>query len=444
MKIKNLILMLGMMVAVTACSGGGAGTDNGGDAEGGPKSVVVAVISSNRFLEEAERQFEAKHPDVDIVIQEYMSLPKAGEGQGQVAPSQADFEKYVQTITTQALSGKGTDIISMNGLPLEQFVEKNVLVDLREWMDKDVSFDPSQYYEGILNSMSSGDGLYHLPLGFYLEGVISANTDLLQQANLSIDDRHWTWDEFKEISKELKEQVGSDYLAFANMMSFQLMYEVIEANYDQLVQGKTANFDSDLFRDMMRQIKSLYDEGLLSSSPTQDFSKTLFTPYALASPQSAVMEMAKPNVQFMMKPTVDGQTGGVSFMAYSSFGINSKSQVQSEAWEFLKLMLSEEMQSSPELQAYPIQKKAVDNKLADALASLERGDLPGDVPEPEVFEKHKQTLNSFLEQARSKSNGDIKVISIIEEEFDAFMSGQKNADEISKLIQNRVTTYLNE
>jgi multiple sugar transport system substrate-binding protein len=30
------------------------------------------------------------------------------------------------------------------------------------------------------------------------------------------------------------------------------------------------------------------------------------------------------------------------------------------------------------------------------------------------------------------------------EEFEAFMNGQKTAEEVSKLIQNRVTTYLNE
>jgi len=448
MKIKSLFMMLGICAAVVGCSEEGtrtgAGMGDGLEVKEERKSVTVAVMSSNRFLEAAERQFEAEHPEVDIVIKEYMALPKVGEGQAQIAPSQADLEKYIQTMTTQAIAGEGMDVISLNALPVEQYIEKNVLVDLQAWMDKDSSFDSSVYYERIFESMKTGDELYQLPLGFYLEGIISANSDLLREANLTIDDRTWTWEQFKDLSKRLQEKVGSDVMAFANMLPFQLLYETIEANYGDLVQGKKAYFDSDLFRDMMRHIKSMYDEGVLSTEYTQDWSKTLFTSYALASPQSAVMEMAKPNVQFLLKPTIKGNSEGASYSADSTFGINRGSKVQPEAWEFLKFLLSEEMQSSPELHTYPVHKKAVDHKLTDALASLEKGDVPGGVPNPEVFEKRKQMLKSFLEQAGSSNRGDIKIISIIEEEFAAYISGQKSAEEVSELIQNRVTTYLNE
>jgi multiple sugar transport system substrate-binding protein len=38
----------------------------------------------------------------------------------------------------------------------------------------------------------------------------------------------------------------------------------------------------------------------------------------------------------------------------------------------------------------------------------------------------------------------MKVLMIAMEEFKSFMSGQKSAEEVSKLIQNRVKIYLNE
>ncbi|MGG6311668.1 ABC transporter substrate-binding protein [Paenibacillus macerans] len=437
------LLLFTMLITLTACSGGGGGTGESGE-NGGRKIVVVAVLSGSRFLDAAAQKFEDKHPDIDIEIKEYLSLPRPAEGQAMIAPSQTDIEKYVQTLTTQAIAGEGTDIISLSALPLDQFVAKNVLADLKARMEKDAAFDPSLYYNGILESMQHGDGLYALPIGFYLEGIISANSGLLKQANLSINDSTWTWDEFKDISKKLQEQVGSDYTAFANVWPFQLLYESVDANYEAFVQGKQANFDSDLFRSLMRQIKSMYDEGVLSATPTQEFSKTLFTSYALATPRSAVMEMAQPQAAFYRKPTVDGHAGGISVSPFNTFGLNSKSKVQDEAWEFLKFLLSEEMQSSPELEAYPMHKQAVENKLEEVRASLERGDLAGDVPDPEAFAKHSQMLKSMLEQAGTSRSSDIKIVTMLEEEFDSYMNGQKTEEEVSRLIQSRVSTYLNE
>ncbi|WP_285860080.1 MULTISPECIES: hypothetical protein [Paenibacillus] len=40
--------------------------------------------------------------------------------------------------------------------------------------------------------------------------------------------------------------------------------------------------------------------------------------------------------------------------------------------------------------------------------------------------------------------GDLKISSFALEELRTYMSGQKSAEEVSSLIQNRVMTYLNE
>lgn len=50
----------------------------------------------------------------------------------------------------------------------------------------------------------------------------------------------------------------------------------------------------------------------------------------------------------------------------------------------------------------------------------------------------------MLEEAGKTSLADAKILRIAMEEVQAFMSGQKPAEEVSKLIQNRVLTYLNE
>lgn len=64
--------------------------------------------------------------------------------------------------------------------------------------------------------------------------ALTGNTELLEKANIKIDDKTWTWDGFKEISKKLKELVDEEYVAFINLFPIQMLAEYIEVNYERL------------------------------------------------------------------------------------------------------------------------------------------------------------------------------------------------------------------
>ncbi|RKN84430.1 ABC transporter substrate-binding protein [Paenibacillus ginsengarvi] len=440
-------LLIGILLA--ACSnqdGGKEASGDGSSSSGGKKTVTIAVMRSDRFLETAAAQFEALHPDIHMEIKPYMATPESA-GNGMVAAiSQVDIEKYVQTVTTQVISGKAADLIAMNGLPLNKFVDKKLLANLNERMAQDSAFDKSRYYENILKGSQNGGGLYAMPLSFYIDGMMSGKSSLLKQANITIDDRNWTWDEFRETAKKMRAAVGSDYTAFVNLFPNQLLSEYIEANYPQLVSGGKANFDSELFRGMMRQIKTLYDEGILKAEFSYDYSKTLFSAFGLYNVQNSLTDLLRPDTLFFTKPTVDGKPRGVMFRSTFTLGLNSKSQVQPEAWEFIKFLLSEEMQASPELSGYPIAKAAVESKLQLAKSAIEQGaaDTGGLKPDSAAIDRTIEQLRAMLDAAAVNAISDNKVFSIAMTEFESYMSGQKSAEEVSALIQNRVTTYLNE
>lgn len=448
---KPLFVMMALGLMLTACSGNDSGSKDSaanpkdGAEGGGSKTVVVAVQSSDRFLETAVKKFEQLHPNIHIDIQEHLAQPKS-EGGMSAAISQADMEKYVQTVTTQVIFGKASDLIAMDNLPQDKFVEKNMLVNLYDLMKNDPKFDKSRYYENILKSSQNGDGLYAMPFSFYLDGLLAGKPSMLKKAGVTIDDNSWTWDQFKDIAKKMQEQEGSDFVALINIFHGQLLHEYIEAYYTELVKDGSAHFDSDLFRSMMRQIKSMYDEGVLKAEFSYDYSKALFSQFGLYSPNSSLTDMLHPDTQYFLSPTLDGQSHGTSFRTAFTLGLNSKSEVQPEAWEFMKFLLSEETQSSPDLQGYPMDKSVVEKKIQDEKQKIERGEveLKGGVPDAKTVDEHILTLKKLLDSAGMKKSSDMKVVSIAMEEFESYMSGQKSEDDVSKLIQNRVTTYLNE
>lgn len=443
-KTKWMVPLLSSLLLFSACSNSDTDTASNNKSADGKTKVVIAVGSSNPFLEKATEKFESAHPDIDIEIKEYMAMPKTEGGMGQAA-SAADMEKFIQTVTTQIMAGKGSDLILTSDLPENKLAEKNLLVDYRGLMEKDNSFDKSKYFDNILKSSEIGGGLYAMPFSF-VPDVITGKTDMLKKANVNVEDKTWTWDQFKEIAKKVKSQNGEDFVAFVNMFPVQLMAEYVEDNYSKLVEKGKANFDSDDFRIMMKQVKSMYDEGVLKAEFTYDYDKGLFSKFSMVNPTESLVNILKPGFEVYQKPTVKGGAQAGAYQTYFKLGMNSKSSVQKEAWEFVKFLLSDEIQSLPEMQGIPLNKNVVEKQLQKAEEAIKEGTLqvPHGKPDAKVVEARVQTMKSILEHAGLKRTSDFKVTSIILEEFQSYMSGQKTAEQVSKLIQNRVNTYLNE
>lgn len=447
-----VLAILAMIVVLSGCSSSsvGSGTEGTSNEQSGQdgKKIEIATMAVSPYLEEAVKQYKKIRPDIQIDIKEYLARPQTNEdgmSQSGEAFSKGDVEKYIQTVSTQMMSGKGADMIVMNDLPQDKYVAKNMLTNFYDLMDKDADFDRNQYYQNIFEGSQDGNGLYAMPFSFVID-ALTGNTELLEQANIKIDDQTWTWDEFKDISKKLKGKVGEDYFAFVNLFPIQMLAEYIEANYDKLINQGQANFDSDLFRDMMKQIKSMYDEGVLSNDFTYDYTKTLFNNANLFDPIGGLSQVLDPKLKIYQKPTVNGKYSGTSFKSYFTLGINSKSKVQDEAWNFIKFMLSEEMQSSSVVQGFAMHKGAVEKQLNDAKQQAVAGTLPllEQKFDTETVESKIQELHQLLDGASRNLSSDHKVVSIAIEEFDSYMSGQKTAEDVSKLIQNRVNTYINE
>ncbi|WP_282936165.1 hypothetical protein [Paenibacillus sp. RC67] len=94
-------------------------------------------------------------------------------------------------------------------------------------------------------------------------------------------------------------------------------------------------------------------------------------------------------------------------------------------------------------------KGVADQRLNEALQKIKNGTL--DTPTPknmlpdgERAKKRIEEVQKLISEADVRRSSDMKVLMIAMEEFKSFMSGQKSAEEVSKLIQNRVKTYLNE
>ncbi|RAV14849.1 ABC transporter substrate-binding protein [Paenibacillus contaminans] len=451
MKRAGLTVLSGLVaVALTACSGGTAKKEGGNVAKKEGKTVItVSVRQTDAFLKLAEQKYEQTHPDIDIRIKEYAAAPDSG--QMQLAMDETAFEKYLNTVNTEVMSGKGADLISLQDLPYAKYAEKKVLADLGELMAKDSSFKPDDYYANIWNASKINNGLYAMPLNFTLH-LILGDAGAIKAAGLEVDDESWTWESFSELAKKLVKDANGDgkpdKYVMTNTEPESMLINLMRDNYVAYVDQakRQAHFDSKEFLSLMEQVKEMYDDHLLSGVGAS-WGEQFFSTWTANSVQDlALYAKIVYNEGAVYRKPVSGQDQGGSFSSSRMLGINAKSDVKQEAWDFLKFLLSEEMQASPELKGIAMNKSLSDKQLNEIQERLKKGavkSFSGTVPGP-MTDEEMQKIKRLIGEAVMFAKTDSKINSILFKELTSYFAGQKSGEEVSKLIQNRVTTYLNE
>jgi multiple sugar transport system substrate-binding protein len=140
--------------------------------------------------------------------------------------------------------------------------------------------------------------------------------------------------------------------------------------------------------------------------------------------------------------------GSVPFTYSQAYGINENSANKRTAWEFLKFLLSDEMQTSANLSplSLPINNFARAQK-AEAMVSgayFGMGDDELDETQRVILENYTNVIESFSDQINVFVIRDSIVDDMIASEVGYFFDGTKTADEVARTLQNRVELYLNE
>jgi len=433
-------LIVALTMTLAACAGGQAGGETkqeGKQGQDGKKIVVLSVFAADPVYSQAEKMYEANHPDVDIQIKAY--------SQGEGSNLEGDLEKYVNTTNTELLSGKGADLIALdvNGLPVGKYVDKQALVNLSELMKQDSAFDSSSYEMNILDGAKMRGGLYSLPLRFFLDSLMG-DAKAIQQSGVTFDDSTWTWGEFTSVGQRLAASGGHSY-SMGNTPPEQMLNNLFADNYTRVVQEdkRPASFDANAFAQLMEQVKTMYADKVVTDAEV-NAGDYFFAPALILSPEDYFVgpAMFYEQGKIYRKPLAAGQQAGGTFVMHKNLGMNRSSKVQAEAWDFMKFLLSEEIQTLPGLQGFSVNKKVNEKTFKDL---EDKGTIESPMGSAIPVQKTDiDMIKQMMGQATTPQQNDSKIQSIIAEEAKAYYSGQKSAQAVADLVANRVTTYLNE
>ncbi|KHL95730.1 ABC transporter substrate-binding protein [Paenibacillus sp. IHB B 3415] len=437
MKKSWLGVSLAFTTLMTACSPGSSGEAS---STGGKTIVTLSVKQDTEFYRAVEQKFEKAYPEIDLQIQAYKGIGETMEG--------PDYEKYLKSTGTALLSGKGADMYETSSLPVSEYVNKQLFLNMEDYLKQSQMLKQGNLAMNVLNALKLNGGTYIIPSGYYLRAFIG-DGEALKHAN--IDDKSWTWQEFNAITKsmiEAEQKAGSGHrYAISENPPEVLLQEMVVDGYNQFVDSaaRTAKFDSPAFIFMMRQIKEMYDDEVMTSKPAEAGNQ-LFYSAVLQTPADFVNVPYTyfTNPKLLHKPH-SGSSGAMRIIPISTFAIQAKSPVAEQAWKFMEFLLSDEAQSLQSREGFSLLQSVNDKQLSELQQQVKSGTYklpsgkPVSVPDGQ-FKEFQEMMNT----ADNFAMLDVKILSILGEETGAFFSGQKTAEEVAKLIQNKATTYLNE
>lgn len=370
-----------------------------------------------------------------------------------------DYNQMISSFNTAIATGNIPDIIiCSNDLNFDNYAEKGLFADLNPLLENDSDINKSDFMANILDICSQNGKLYGLCPSFYISTVYA-------KKSIVGDKTSWTMDEFNKISEEFGNgKTDWGILSKADFISMAFNYNA--SKYVDWETGKVS-IDSPEFIELLKYTEKLPLEIDYDSDEVNDFWNSYETMYienrSLAY-TSTIYSLKDYNyteqISFREPVTAIGfptDTGrGSTINTNLMFAISSKTKNADAAWDFVRQFFTDEYQQNIS-GGLPVRISARDSvkKLAQEKSYYMDGDKkvyyddtyfvngeevilepPTDAQIDEVF--------AFAETLTTKYSYNTNITDLVNEEAQAYYTGQKSAEDVAKVIQNRVQIYVDE
>ena len=321
-------------------------------------------------------------------------------------------------------AGSGPDILfytATSGVSMEEFIAFDVLTDLYPLLDADKTLNRDAFVPNYLNCIEKDGALYTLSVGFQLSCWFAADGRISEPKSLTAE-RLLTLAETMKESTVLEDVDGTGFLR-----------SVLEDSMNLFVDFDTGrcSFDNSTFRALL-EIGRFYinDSSLDSGAESDSAGSTALLRRSGLGTFSAYAKMA--GAGWEMTSLLNREELANIKTVGGGFSISKSCRAPEKAWEVIKLAFSQNAQQTLGSIFFPV--------LSDAYDALEAAALTAQV----ITQAQAETLRSLIQSATSVTVTNSIITEIVEEEAAYYFAGDKTAEDVIAIIQDRVGTYLAE
>lgn len=344
------------------------------------------------------------------------------------------------------LAGNGADILVLDGLPRDSYVEKGVLEDLSDIIKPLV--DDGTLNKNILQNYLSDNNCYYVPLRFQVP-LAYGNKEVVE-AMPSLDDMI-TLLESKDVTG-IFNNIGAEN--FANLFWALYSKELVTAEKTineeilgkyldmlQLLMGKlgaeniyetgTSQLEVDTAIELDRGFAMYFGE----NNKSETFVEQLLTLSDCQVPLAGVREVG------MYYDTFNNH-----YVESGLVGINKASNNKQLAKEFLAYLLGDKVQSSTAFDGFPVNVKALDGAMNE-VSSLHGMSIGGDNGIKRIEAPTEEQLNELyvkVKELDSPVTYDSMLSSLVIDQVKDFLEDKVSKEEAVQNIMNVAKGYLAE
>lgn len=485
MKILTKLLAISMCFALTSCGSVGkkAVSDVGGYSENSgnsqysensdstENSVDVSVQSEkkentiltyatyteiNYGLQEMIDNFNNENNGYQIVVKDYSDELSYENPEMKAGASEESLSAVQMEIVQDVINGE-IDIVNSNIFPdrisFDSLKNKGAFVNLYTFMENDPDINCSTLNENILHLFEYDGELYDLPTFFAINTLIGDSQYVGTKEN-------WTFDEFVSYWEKMPEGSTIAGSREKHQVFFTILRNILE-DFIDYKNGK-AYFDSPEFAESL-EFCNRFDYAPIGTKNELDSTSPDFVQNCFITGIWSFHRYVEENDTLVGYPSSDGTGAYVTVTDYDfAVNRNSSDERQQGAWQFIRKFADEEYQTKYyayyddnviepfyyEESGIPINNKVFEEmslkimkgEIYSSVMSVEGN--PYDIGLPTQAEYNR--LLDYINSIKYYKVEDYSLWTILDDDIDAYFSGEKTLEETVEIIQSRTSILASE
>lgn len=401
----------------------------------------IYSLKENGSIRQAADFFQEKCPELEV------SFEVGYTGEDGVTISDA-----IKTLNTELMAEEGPDILLLDGLPVDSYIEKGMLEDVTDIIDS----RKEKVFYNIISSYNGSGKIYQVPTSFCVP-VLLGDTQIVSAKNS---------DELTDILKK-RAGNGTPLLSSRNLAEFAgNMFITSDILQERVDEEKLADY----YRDLTVIAEQSFPDGGIQALEEQrklsywaklypfigsDMKLDLY----LGEAQMGI-DMVRGLEAFTQIFTLCKDKGlsyqylnrdeGNYFTAMGILGINRTGKHTETAKQFIEYYLSGEVQRAEEYTELSVIRECLGeteyvSENGELFGSISRKDTPDEKMDVyKLTPVQMQEIISFFEGLNTPVRDDAVVLQKVMEQADACLFEGKNPDSAAKEVCSEINLYLSE
>ncbi len=315
-----------------------------------PSVLTVYSLNDISTVRQAASQFQSEHPEVKV---ELRTAVEDGEAAG---------EEVIQSLNTELLSKKGADVLILDGLPAESYVEKGILMDISDLVGemKEEGIISGNFTDGF--TMEDG-AVYQIPSRVYVplllgeEEAVDAYDGLQAMADYAGEKPLLAAENYENLLREIACVQYPELFLEGKIRTPEGLHAYLETVKSLgEANGSKTIFTSESEMEEKWVSNNVAANGLTGSAVNFDAGQCASGLECL----DGLGDLCIPAQVKKQRPGIEMKPVKNLYLPSGMAGINRSTQNAELAREFIRCLLSYEVQKEELYDGFPVNKKALE------------------------------------------------------------------------------------